>query len=232
MKTGIAYMAATMLHDDEEEEKPFVQNGMGKKEYNPMFREQEENDKYTEMAFNFSSNLVNEMLESGVMMTDPEQILGVLGKRNALFSRVEDLTGFEVSIKNMMGGKDEILSGPNAGESKVFNQILKGAGFPKIFTSKYLGGETMMVRDFTPQSGPETWFNTDMKNDLDELDRTRKIERNRYKIELEEYYDYDNLSKVEKYQIDKRIEFQLKMHLGSELNLPLREDYNDDQSRK
>lgn len=231
-KTGLAYLASLLLHDDEEDEKLYKTTYANERAFNKAIMEQDQNDPRLQMAFTGTSNLLNELLETGVMVTDPIQMLDVAGRRNALYSRADDLFKTTTMVGAWMQGKDYTLSGYNEGESKVGNAVLKGLGAPKFLTDKYLGVENMLVRDFTPEAGPETWFNTDMKDDLSEIKRIRKEQSSRLRKEYREKFDYENADRLGKEMLDRKIQFFINQILQEEYPIPKRDDYTDDQNRK
>ena len=232
-KIGVAYLASAFLIDDEEEEEPYKLDLVTlKKTANPAYTKQEENDPILETTFFFVSNILDELLSSGSATVDPIGSVETLGRRNAIFSTLDNVGNVATGVQQLLKGKDEILSGPNQGESRLMNDLLKLSGAPKVLTDKYLGVENTLVKDFTPDNGPERWFDTDFKKDIEANERHRKLMKNMLKKKAEERMDFSGMGKFEKEMLWKAIMKQIDEEIDMELPIPYRDNYDDEQNLK
>lgn len=163
-----------------------------------LWDDEDDEDDARRMAHNLLANRFMQLSSQSAMYLSPGEMTRTMTDISAI-KFLTDVGTTAVAAEQMLEGNDTISSGPNAGESKLYNQFSK-TFFPGIAKGS-LGFESQMQRQFQ-QSPFDKWFYGDEK---EAQTKTREI-RAVYRAQLQKQgvKEEDIASKVnEKYRPKK-----------------------------
>ena len=206
-------MIKSALSDDDEEE-PKTLDG---KQQNPYYYTNIKNEEQ-EKWYNLAENIITRLINESTLYINPNGLWETVKTPAGIdnwFNRVVEVSD---GIIRKINGNDTLSSGPNAGESKLFNSLERTfiPGVFKEFTSgnfKDLGFETYKRREWDKNEIMDNWFQSDYKKDRKAL----KSEKAARKKELTDYWNSE-------LQVDKEKDPAVKIELENIVNKLVKEE--------
>ncbi len=215
---------ATMGDSDEDE--PKTVNGSP----NPYYPGNPRSERET-MMHNLLENEITRLIGDISAFQNPSAMYDNTIQRNALYTTFEDIKKLFGAVQKWNQGLDEIQSGPNRGESRLWNQTQKML-LPGIFQDPTtLGFEKSMEQEYNKTEYFDSYFDSDFKKDKKKARADRTSEREKLTKELQGDYNYNQLSPQDKVMIDEMIKKQVNKIIKYNNPYPNRLEYDENQER-
>lgn len=160
-----------------------------------LWDDEDEQDDTSRKAHNLLANRFMQLSSQASMYLNPVETWDNTVGNLPILKFFGDVGKTAVEAQDFLEGKDTIPSGPNAGESALYNQLEK-TFFPGIIKGK-IGFESQMQRQFQ-KSAFDSWFHGDEKK--------AKKEIQSIKAKIKKQYLVESLSEEEEKSLKKQID--------------------------
>lgn len=224
----IKVMIKSLLGDNDEEE-PKTTNG-SQKSPNPYYPGKIRSER-EKMMHNVMENEITRIIGDIQLYINPAALKESVYDRNAITTIFDDVNKLFTAYSKWNQGLDKIQTGPNVGESRMWNQTKK-TFLPGIMQHPLtIGFEKSMEQEYDKSEYFDTFFNSDYKKDKKETRMNRTVVKEELTSELQKAYGYDNLSPEEKLMIDPFIEKEVRKQMKYISPYPNRLEYDENQDR-
>ena len=209
--------------NDEEEPKTFA----GKGTVNP-YIDSNRRSEQEKQIYNLLENQLTKTIGEVSLYINPSEMYKSMSSTGlgSWFDRIQALSN---AYNKYQEGLDEIQTGPNAGESRMMNELQK-TFIPSIGQGNF-GFERMMETEWNKNETVDSWFYSDYKKDKKKARQVRTGARQELMDYWKEEFDYDNQTPAMQRVLDTRIDKLVKERLEVVAPYPLRYMYNEEQER-
>jgi hypothetical protein len=211
----------SMSGPNDEDEPKTLGNGERNPNYGKNLRSESERHRY-----NLIENMLTRILGDVTLYVNPRELYRTMTQTSLMswFDKIEKLG------KAINSDSDIISTGPNAGESKVGNQLNK-MFLPSIGKGNF-GFEAMMEQEFNKNEHMDKWFYSDYKVDRKNQAVARAEERARLTKYWQEQYDYENKSAAAQLYLDDVIKKKVNDFVNETQPYAPRLNYDAEQNRR
>lgn len=210
--------------NDEEEPK----TADGKKMKNPYYpgNPQSEREK---MMHNVLENEITRIIGDITLYENPNALYESTIQRNAIYQTLEDVKKLSSAVQKWNQGLDELQTGPNRGESRLWNQT-KRMFLPNIMQSPFtLGYEKSMEQEYDKTEFFDSYFYSDYKKDKKLARANRTQARQELTEDFKKSYNWDDLDPQSKIIVEDLIEKEVDKVLKYSEPYPNRLMYDENQ---
>jgi hypothetical protein len=176
--------------------------------------------------YNLMENQISKTLNDVTLYMNPDAMYNSM-TTTSLMTWLERIKGISGAINKASQGLDEISTGPNAGESRLLNELQRT--FVPSIGQGSLGFERMLEREFDPNENMDSWFFTDYKKDRKKARVDRSIERSKLLEYWKSEFDYDNQDIPTQKELDAVITKLINKEINATAPYPARYLYDDEQ---
>lgn len=212
--------------NDEDEPKTYMLDG--EKQQNPYYPGKLQSDREKQMH-NVLENEVTRIINDLTLYTNPSAMFDNIS-RVALVGIFEDIKKVSEAYVKYSQGLDKIQTGPNAGESRLWNTTLSATA-PGLFQGPLtLGFEKSMETEYEKGEYLDDLFYSDYKKDKKVMKSDKTATKSQLVNEMQNEYDYANQSPETRLELDDIIDKEVKEILKNNNSFQInRLMYDEDQ---